>query len=141
MPKQGLTDPTVGVPQVRIAPLIVRAFVDLIVYDLLTAFASFPRIRAMVRGARVKDRVTDGETIERVCNAVDIASCFYFKQVYCMHRSFVAVRLLRKVGVKADLVIGSRPLPFVAHAWAEVDGRVVNDKQGYKRRLIEMERI
>jgi hypothetical protein len=141
MRKIGLNHETVGVPRVRMAPLIVRAFVDLIFYDLLAAFASFRRISATVRRVRARNRPTDGETIERVCNAVDIASCFYFKQVYCMHRSFVTVRTLRRAGVKADLVIGSRPIPFVAHAWAEVDGRVVNDKQGYKRRLMEMERI
>jgi hypothetical protein len=141
MRKVALSHGTARVSQVPMARLIVRAFVDLIIYDLLIVFASFPRIRELVHGARVKDRITDPETIERVCSAVDIASCFYFKHVYCMHRSFVAVRLLRKVGVKADLVIGSRPVPFIAHAWAEVDGRVVNDKQGYKRRLIELERI
>jgi hypothetical protein len=141
MPEIELQHVTVAVPQVRMVPLICRAFVDLVFYDLLSALASFPRIRAVVRGVRVRNRPTDGETIERVCNAVDIASCFYFKQVYCMHRSFVTVRLLRKTGVKADLVIGSRPIPFVAHAWAEVGGRVVNDKQGYKRRLAEVERM
>jgi hypothetical protein len=26
-------------------------------------------------------------------------------------------------------VIGSQQMPFKAHAWVEVDGRVVNDKQ------------
>lgn len=129
------------VPQVHMAPLIVQAFWDLIVFDLLTVAAGFPRICARVRAARINDRITDCRTIERVCNAVDIACCFYFKQVYCMHRSFVAVRLLRKVGVHANLVIGSRPVPFIAHAWVEVDGHVVNDTQGYKKRLIELERI
>jgi hypothetical protein len=141
MPEIDLLEVTVPVVRLRMAPLIVRAFMDLIFYDCLEAFAGFPRICARVKGTHVKNRPSDSETIERVCNAVDVASCFYFKQVLCMHRSFVAVRLLRKVGVRADLVIGSRPIPFVAHAWAEVDGRVVNDKQGYKRRLIEMERI
>jgi hypothetical protein len=27
------------------------------------------------------------------------------------------------------MVIGAQQLPFKAHAWVEVDGRVVNDKQ------------
>jgi hypothetical protein len=26
------------------------------------------------------------------------------------------------------MVIGARQIPFKAHAWVEVDGRVVNDK-------------
>jgi hypothetical protein len=34
---------------------------------------------------------------------------------------------LRAFGIPATLVIGARRLPFQAHAWAEVNGRVVND--------------
>jgi hypothetical protein len=129
------------VPPVRMAPFVLRAFADLVFYELLVIVAGFPRIRAMVKRTSTGHKPANSETIERICNAVDIASCFYFKQVRCMHRSFVAVRLLRKAGVKADLVIGSRPIPFFSHAWVEVDGVVVNDKQGYKRRLMEMERM
>jgi hypothetical protein len=129
------------VAPVRMVPLVLRAFTDLVFYDLLVLLAGFPRIRAFVKRTSPRNKPTNSETIERVCDAVDIASCFYFKQVRCMHRSFVAVRLLRKAGVKADLVIGSRPIPFVSHAWVEVNGWVVNDKQGYKRRLMELERM
>jgi hypothetical protein len=128
-------------PPVRMASFVVRALVGLVFYDLVLTVAGFPRIRALVRRSSPRNKPTNSKTIERICNAVDIASCFYFKQVRCMHRSFVVVRLLRKAGVNADLVIGSRPIPFISHAWVEVDGRVVNDKQGYKRRLIEMDRM
>lgn len=123
------------------ASLVLRAFADLVLYDILVVLGGFPRIRSLVKKTRAKNKPTNNETIKRICNAVDIASCFYLKQVRCMHRSFVAVRLLRKAGVKADLVIASRPVPFVSHAWVEVNEHVVNDKQGYKRRLTEMERI
>jgi len=131
----------VAAQRVPMTLLVLRAFADLVLYDLLSAFGGFARIRCLVKKTRAKSRPINNETTERVCNAVDIAACFYLKRVRCLHRSFVAVRLLRKAGVKADLVIGSRPVPFVSHAWVEVNERVVNDKQGYKRRLIEMERI
>jgi transglutaminase superfamily protein len=137
----GLNHEAVVVSRGRMARLIARAFVDLVFYDLSAWLAGYPRIRAIVKRTRLKNEVAGAETIRLVCSAVDIASCFYFKKVLCLHRSFVAVRLLRKTGVKADLVIGSRPVPFLSHAWAEVDGRVVNDKQGYKTRLAEMERM
>jgi hypothetical protein len=129
------------VPPVRLAPLVLRAFAGLVFYDFLSIVGGFPRIRVLVKRTASRNRPTNSETIERICNSVDVASCFYFKQIRCMHRSFVAVRLLRRAGVKADLVIGSRPVPFVSHAWVEVDGRVVNDMQGYKRRLIEIDRM
>lgn len=127
--------------EAHMARLVVRALADLLFYDLLLSIAGFPQIRAQVKRTLPRNKSTSGEAIERICDAVDIASCFYFKQVRCMHRSFVSVRLLRKAGFQAHLVIGSRPIPFVTHAWVEVDGRVVNDKQGYKRRLMEMERM
>ena len=70
-----------------------------------------------------------------LCEAVSLAACFYFKPVRCLQRSTVIVHLLRKYGIDGRLVIGYRPSPFLAHAWAEVDGRVVNDSQAYQQRL------
>jgi transglutaminase superfamily protein len=45
------------------------------------------------------------------------------------------VRLLRARGVVARLLIGYRPVPFLSHAWVEVEGRVVNDSPAYRKRL------
>jgi Transglutaminase-like superfamily len=130
------------VPRFHMTGYVLRAFADLVFYDLLVALLGFPTIRRVVKRTVVKEtHEATGETIATICDAVDVASCFYFKQVRCMHRSFVAVRMLRKSGVSAELIIGSRPIPFVSHAWVEVAGRIVNDKQGYKRRLMVMERM
>jgi Transglutaminase-like superfamily len=121
--------------------LVLRAFKELILYDLLTALGGFKRARACVLRTTRKEREAPPETVKRVADAVDIASVFYYKRVMCLHRSFAAVRLMRKSGVKADLIIGSRPLPFLSHAWVEVGNQIVNDKPGYKRKLQVMERI
>ena len=59
-------------------------------------------------------------------DAVLLATCLYWKPVLCQQRSVCVVRLLRKHGIPGRLVIGYRPAPFFAHAWAEVEGRVVN---------------
>jgi hypothetical protein len=141
MPEIAPQESTVAYRDVSVVLLVLRAVADLMFYDLVIVLVGFSHMRALVKRTLPTNKQPNAQTIERVCTAVDIASCFYFKQVRCMHRSFVAVRLLRKSGVRADLVIGSRPVPFLSHAWVEVDGRVVNDKQGYKRRLLEMERI
>jgi hypothetical protein len=45
------------------------------------------------------------------------------------------VRLLRKRGVVARLVIGYRPVPYFFHAWVEVNGQIVNDSTTYQDRL------
>jgi hypothetical protein len=36
--------------------------------------------------------------------------------------------LLKRYGVPAQMMIGARQMPFKAHAWVEVNARVVNDR-------------
>lgn len=62
------------------------------------------------------------------CRAIDFACVFYFKPIRCLQRSTATTMLLRKHGLRADLVIGASLMPFQSHAWVEVDGHVVNDK-------------
>lgn len=66
--------------------------------------------------------------VERISSAVDLAAIWYPKQVLCLQRSAATACLLKAHGVRAEMVIGAQQLPFRAHAWVEVAGRVVNDK-------------
>jgi hypothetical protein len=66
-------------------------------------------------------------TAEQLCQAIDLACVWYWKQVLCLQRSAATVFLLREFGIEAQLVIGAQLMPFQAHAWVEVDGRAVND--------------
>jgi len=52
-----------------------------------------------------------------------------------LQRSVCTVRMLRKYGIDARLVIGYRPSPFFSHAWVEVNGRVVYGSTAYQQRL------
>src|ERR1041384_5341892 len=63
------------------------------------------------------------------------STCFYWKPVLCLQRAVCTVRLLRRHGIFARLVIGYRPSPFFSHAWVEVDGRVVYGSPAYQKRL------
>ena len=76
----------------------------------------------------------------RICQAVAYACIWYAKPVLCLQRSAVAVTLLRKYGILAEMVIGAQRLPLKAHAWVEVDGRVVNDKPEVQTDYLVMER-
>ncbi len=69
------------------------------------------------------------ETNDQICAAVDRACTAYFKQALCLQRSAVAACLLRRQGVAAEMVIGCHKMPFHGHAWVEVDGQVINDRQ------------
>ncbi|PYY13093.1 MAG: lasso peptide biosynthesis B2 protein, partial [Acidobacteria bacterium] len=68
------------------------------------------------------------EAIERICAAIDMACIWYWKEALCLQRSAATACLLKNYGVPAQLVIGAQLMPFKAHAWVEVNGRVVNDK-------------
>jgi hypothetical protein len=68
---------------------------------------------------------TRASRTERACLAVARAQSFYLKRAWCLQSAAAAVLLLRSRGVRGELVIGVRKLPFRAHAWAEVDQRVV----------------
>ena len=115
--------------------LVVRALWGLAFYDATNALLGFGYIRRQLKGQSPVTRAAASELRQAVCNAVLLATCFYWKPVLCLQRSVCAVRLLRNYGIAAKLVIGYRPAPFFSHAWVEVDGRVVNGSAGYQSRM------
>ena len=108
--------------------LILKAYWKLIYFDLYLARGNFAALYNTVRTFPVGGQPAASDSIERICSAVDMACIWYWKEVLCLQRSAAAACLLKKYGVPAQLVIGAQQMPFKAHAWVEVDGRVVNDK-------------
>ena len=108
-----------------------EAWLILLLVDLTIARGGLPRIHRLVGRLRVRRRAGDadyGRIVEVVNAAVDRAAVWYPRTLLCLPRSAVATWFLRRRGVPAVMVIGVRKMPFYAHAWVEVDGRVVNDK-------------
>lgn len=111
--------------------IVIRAWFQLARFDLLrsarrdNSFGNLPPTRQ------------DGGPADsqHLIELFGIATCFYWKRVMCLQRSVCLVRLLRAHGVAATLVVGYRPDPFIAHAWVEVDGRLVDGRSGYQTRL------
>ncbi len=108
--------------------LVLRAYLWLIQFDLYLARGNFQVLHNKVRTYRSRSVSPLGDTTERVCAAVDMASIWYWKEVLCLQRSAATTCLLRHQGVAAEMILGAQQMPFRAHAWVEVDGRVVNDK-------------
>ena len=77
---------------------------------------------------------------ERICAAVDMACIWYWKEALCLQRSAATACLLKQYGVAAQMMIGAQQMPFKAHAWVEVDGRVVNDKPYIREMYAILER-
>ena len=116
--------------------LVCSALYELARYEMIVSLRGSGRILQQLRRQSTKPRATDQE--QRICDAVLLATCFYFKPVLCLQRAACTVRLLRRYGIVARLVIGYRPSPFFSHAWVEVDGRVVYGSPAYQKRLLPL---
>ena len=112
---------------------VVVALAGLAIFDLILWARSLKSLCSYVSTWPLwkRDR-SDSEVAGRVCSAVERACVWYPKQALCLQRSAVTACLLRSFGVQAQMRIGVRPMPFLAHAWVEVDGVVVNDFPGVK---------
>jgi len=109
--------------------ILCQAYWELLRLEYFVLRKNFGGIHKRVRTARLQNRCPDvAITEDQLCHAIDVAAALYFKNVLCLQRSAAAARLLKKHGFPAEMVIGVQQLPFLAHAWVEVAGRVVNDK-------------
>lgn len=99
-------------------------------YRMMQRWPTLREAPAEIRARRMADS----------CIAVTRARTYYFKHAWCLQRSAAAVCFMRLRGVPAEVVIGVRKIPFYAHAWAEVDGVVVNDQPAVRTMYPEMVR-
>lgn len=108
--------------------LVLRAYLHLLYFDFHLARGDFAALYRKVRSCPIPASAAGSDVVERVCSAVDMACIWYWKEVLCLQRSAATTCLLKSRGISAEMVVGTQQLPFKAHAWVEVDGRVVNDK-------------
>jgi hypothetical protein len=108
--------------------LVLKAYLKLIHFDMYLARGNFAALYDKVRNCPTGSHAPGPEAVEQVCSAVDMACIWYWKEALCLQRSAATACLLKKYGVSAQMVIGAQQMPFKAHAWVEVHGRVVNDK-------------
>jgi hypothetical protein len=108
--------------------LIPKAYCHLLRFELPVIRGDFARLLKIVNDDPVRIRRTFPETVSNLCSAIDTACLWYWKQVLCLQRSAATVCLLKSYGVPAELVIGVRQIPFKAHAWVELNAKVINDK-------------
>jgi transglutaminase superfamily protein len=108
--------------------LVLRAYLMLIYFDFYLLRGNFAALYDKVRTESVATTKAPSDAVARICSAVDMACIWYWKEALCLQRSAAACCLLKRRGIFAEMVIGAQPLPFKAHAWVEVGGRVVNDK-------------
>ena len=108
--------------------LVAQAYWKLVLFDFYIGHRNFSALYARVRNLSTADKLAAPDAVNRVCEAVDMAAIWYWKEALCLQRSAATACLLKEQGVSATMVIGAQQLPFRAHAWVEVNGRIVNDK-------------
>lgn len=108
--------------------LVLQSYLRLIQFDLYLARGSFQTLHEKVRSYPIAPGSASNDAVQRICSGMDMACIWYWKEVLCLQRSAATACLLRRHGIRAELVIGTQQMPFKSHAWVEVGGRVVNDK-------------
>jgi len=106
----------------------ILALVSLMIADVILGIRGFPTLYRVIRSWPTRG-MNSGcqQAIRMTCSAVDWASMVYFKKPLCFQRAAVTTCLLRMRGIPAQLVIGCRMFPFTAHAWSEVEGKILGD--------------
>ena len=111
---------------------VLAAVLGLLLVDATLLIFNFKRLCVWVGAWPQRQGEYDDRLIGEVCAAVERACVWYPKQALCLQRSAVTACLLRSFGIRAQMKLGMRSMPFLAHAWVEVDGAVVNDFPGVK---------
>jgi len=120
--------------------LFLNALFGLVAFDLLLAIGKFAAVHRTLRRRKVANAHGTADVTEQVLRAVNLACMWYPKRALCLQRSFVTVCLLRNHGISAQMVLGAQKIPFIAHAWVEVDGCAVNERSNVQARYGVWER-
>ena len=118
---------------------IIEAYLNLIAHDVFMKRHDFASLHRRVKSFPLRRATSGPDAKEAVTSALDMACCFYPKQALCLQRSTVLVRMLRARGIPAHMVIGAQKIPFKAHAWVEVDGKIVNDRLASREKFLVLE--
>ena len=120
--------------------LALKAYLRMISLEVYLLRVDFSALYHKIRNYPVGKQATDPSSVERICSAVDLACIWYWKRVLCLERSAVTTSLLKDYGFAAQMVIGAQQMPFKAHAWVEIEGRIVNDKPYTREIYVELDR-
>ena len=111
----------------------VRAYVELAVLDLRLRLRGFQHVASasLDRPANASCTQTVGQECQVLSYVrwIDSAARRHILPTRCLHRSLLLHRWLQRDNLPSDLRIGVRLEgdAISAHAWVEIDGRVLND--------------
>jgi hypothetical protein len=109
--------------------MYLRAVFQILRFEYFIVRGNFPGLYRRVKSAAAPaPTFPPPETADLLTRAIDLVCLWYPKPVLCLQRSAATACLLKRYGIPARLMIGVQQLPFRAHSWVEVEGRVINDR-------------
>jgi hypothetical protein len=121
---------------------VILALAGYAAVDIILAIRGYNALQRIVHRWPVRRRGRRGvDTAASVAGALDRAALWYPRTRLCLARSAVATCLLRWHGLPGQMIVGARLMPFHAHAWVELDGRVVADSPAVRTRYQVLDRI
>jgi hypothetical protein len=105
-----------------------EALMELMACETCLRANRFHRLHARVRLCKLNERIKIPLVVDAICEAINMVCLWYPKRILCLQRSVATARLMRRYGLRAEMVIGTQQIPFRSHAWVEVDGQIVNER-------------
>ena len=122
----------------RLLP-VVQAYLGLFAHDIFMMSHDFSSLHRQIRDFPLSNTPRNSVVIESISHALNVACTFYPRRVLCLQRSSVLVKMLRRRGIPAHMVIGAQKLPFKAHAWVEVDKTILDDRMATREKFLVLE--
>jgi len=86
--------------------LILKAYLNLIRFDLYLARGNFAALHDKVSSHPVRKTTPVPDAVECICLAVDMACIWYWKEALCLQRSAATSCLLKSHGISAQMESG-----------------------------------
>ena len=87
-----------------------------------------------------KSRLNNKKTFQ-IIHLIDKVCFLFWGDAECLHRSLIGYKLLRRMGVEVELVVGVKKFPFGSHAWIEYDNEIINDLKEIRSSYHEVLRV
>lgn len=118
------------------APSLLTCFALLAVMDTVPRAVGLRRVLQWALRQRQSGPVVRApQLVEETARRIALAAAFYPRRARCLEQSLALYVLLLRRGIEAQLKLGVQPRPFYAHAWVELDGRPVNEREDILQRL------
>jgi hypothetical protein len=125
----------------RLSWAVLKAFVTLTKVHWMIKISGFYRLINWIQKAGNSKRSFIHPTIdqmEALVNTLNQACLLYPKRTKCLEWASTLTLLSLQRGWLCTLNIGAQNYPFLSHAWAEVNGTVIADKQILKNEMAVM---